>query len=164
MRLSYGPNGMLQIDDARITFKNFSGTKNPYNRDGKRTFSVIIDDEEIAQELQDRGWNVKIKPPYEPGDLPFMYLEVKVSFNEFGPKVMLVSGGTKRRLFEDNIGCLDKARIERVDLLDIAGRPYENINGRSGISAWLRCMEVHQAIDRFDERYGDFEDGTDAPF
>lgn len=158
MRLSYGPNGMLQIDDARITFKNFSGQRSRYP--GNRSFAVIIDSQELAEELQDRGWNVTIKPPYEPGDDPLIVLNVKVKFNQWGPKIMLVNGDDYQRLNEDNVGMLDKTRIERVDLLDISMSKQN--------AAYLRSMEAHMSVDRFDQKYSRHEndryDNDEAPF
>lgn len=161
MRLSYGPKGMLQIDDARITFKNFSGTRGRYR--GARSFALVIESQELAEELQNRGWNVTIKPPYEPGDDPLIILNVKVKFNEYGPKIMLVNGSDFKRLDEHSVSILDNTRIERVDLLDIAASPYTKDDGSEGISAYLRSMEAHMSVDRFDQKYNNY-DNEEAPF
>ena len=63
MNVTFAPRGILQIDDARIIYRNFSGVGSKFNREGDRNFAIYIDDEDIANELRDRGWNVKIKPP-----------------------------------------------------------------------------------------------------
>lgn len=169
MRLTTAPNGILQIDDARITFKNFSGAPSQYNRKGDRNFAVIIDDEALADELiNDKnaygvGWNVKVKPPRDADEDPFIYLGVKVKFNDFGPNVYLKSGNNMVRLDAETIGCLDSIAIASVDL-DI--RPYDSeVNGKPYRSAYLQGMCVTQRIDdRFADRYESQSDPDDCPF
>ena len=151
MRITYAPRDILQIDDARITYRNFSGIGSKYNREGDRNFAVVIEDEETANELIERGWNVKIKPPREEGDSPFMILPVKIKFNDRGPNVYLITGDRKNELDEDTIDCLDNIDILGVDL-DI--RPYDwEVNGKAGRTAYLQAIHVVQEVDRFAERY-----------
>lgn len=151
MRLTIVPGTeVLQIDDARITFRNFSGEGDRYNREGDRNFALIIPDAETAELLQEKGWNVKIKPPREEGDDPFMYMKVNVKFNDRGPNCYLISGRNRVRLNEDTINRLDRVDIQSVDL-DI--RPYDwEMRGDTGRSAYLVSIQVHQRInDRFAE-------------
>lgn len=155
MRITFAPRGILQIDDARICFRNFSGAGSAYNREGDRNFAVVIDDEEIADALVREGWNVKKKPPRDEDDIPFMFLSVKVKFNDRGPNVYLKTAGRPVRLDEDSVGCLDHIDIAGVDL-DIAPHDW-NVNGKSGRAAYLRSIHVTQDVDRFAERYADEE-------
>ena len=149
MRITYAPRDILQIDDARIIYRNFAGRGDKYNRAGDRNFAVLIPDEEIADELTRRGWNVKVKPPREEGDTPFMYLPVKVKFNDRGPSVYLRTGRVQNRLEEEDIGRLDRIDIIGVDL-DI--RPYDwEVNGKTGRTAYLQSICVTQDVDRFAE-------------
>lgn len=160
MHLTFAPRGILQIDDARITYKNFSGVGDKFNREGDRNFALIIEDQEIADALiNDKnkygvGWNVKIKPPREEGDDPFMYMQVKVKFTDYGPNVYLKTGDRVNRLDEKTIGSLDKIRIQSVDL-DI--RSYDDVvNGKPFRAAYLQSIHVTQdVVDRFAERYAD---------
>ena len=87
MNITFAPKGILQINDAKIIFRNFRGEGGKFNRDGDRNFAVVIDDQDVADALVKEGWNVKIKPPREEGDTPFMYLPVKVKFSGYGPRV-----------------------------------------------------------------------------
>lgn len=147
MRITYAPKDILQIDDARIIYRNFAGRGDKYNREGDRNFAVVIPDEDMANELTNLGWNVKIKPPREDGDTPFMFLPVKVKFSDRGPNVYLKTGDRQNRLDEESVGLLDNIDIIGVDL-DI--RPYDwSVNGKEGRTAYLQSIRVVQDIDRF---------------
>ena len=155
MELVFAPRGILQIDDARIMFRNFRGEGDRFNREGDRNFVLIIPNEDIADALAKEGWNVKIKDPREEGDSPFMYLPVKVKFNERGPQVYLITGDRRNRLDEETVAMLDDIDILSVNL-DI--RPYDwEVNGKTGRTAYLQAIEVFQEIDRFAARYAEEE-------
>ena len=154
-------NGIVQIDNARIIFRNFSGAPSKFNKEGDRNFSLVIPNEEIADILvNDKndmgvGWNVKIKEAVEEGDLPLIHLKVKIKFNNRGPQVYLRTGDRVNRLDEDTVGMLDDIDIRYVNM-DI--RPYDDeINGKPFRSAYLQSIEVVQEIDRFAARYAEEE-------
>ena len=150
------PNGYLEINDARIIWKNFSGRGDRFNREGDRNFSLVIPTQEDCDALRNDtnkygdGWNVKIKPPRGDGDVPFMHMPVKVKFNGRGPNVYLDRGPKREplQLTEDTIACLDEMDILSVDL-DI--RPYDDKlpNGNTFRTAYLSAMKVYQRLDRF---------------
>lgn len=150
------PKGLVRIDDARIIFRNFEGRGSMYNREGDRGFSIVIPDENTKKLLVENGWNVRIKPPREDGEMPFMYLPVKVKFNGRGPNVYLKSGDALNILEEEHVGCLDRMDIFSVDL-DI--RPYDwEMHGDTGRTAYLQSMKVTQRIsDRFFDEYQDYK-------
>ena len=151
MKITFAPRNILQIDDARIIYRNFAGEASQFNRAGDRNFSVLIEDEQIANELRDHGWNVKIKQAREEGDTPFMHLPVKVKFNDRGPSVYLISGNNRVRLDEETISMLDNIDILGVDL-DV--RPFDwEVNGKAGRAAYLQSICVTQDIDRFAQRF-----------
>ena len=156
MHINFGPRGRMEIDDATI-YRNFAGAASKFNREGDRNFAVRIFEQEIADALVAEGWNVRIKPPREDGDDPFMYLPVKVKYyeddrgNKRGPTAYLISGNTRTELDEETIACLDDLDIRGVDL-DI--RPYDwSVSGKTGRAAYLHSIEVTQEIDRFAARY-----------
>lgn len=154
MEITFGPRGILQIDNARIIYRNFAGIGDKFNREGDRNFSVVIDNQEDANMLMEEGWNIKIKPPRDEDDIPFMHLPVKIKFNDRGPHAYLQTGDRRVRLDEESIACLDNAYITNVDL-DI--RPFDwEVNGKTGRTAYLHSICVTQEIvDRFAERYDD---------
>ena len=152
MNVCFAPKGILQIDDAKIIFKNFEGRGDKFNRAGDRNFSLLIEDPNTADALVKEGWNVKIKPGRDEDEEPFMRLPVKVKFTEYGPNVYLRTGDRVNKLDEESMSCLDDIDIESVNM-DI--RPYDwEVNGRTGRTAYLQSMEVIQRIDRFSARYG----------
>ena len=147
MEITFAPRGILQIDDARIIYRNFSGVGSKYNREGDRNFAVVIPNQEIADELIKEGWNVRIKPPREEDEEPFMYLPVKIKFSDRGPNCYLRSGKVQTKLTESTIGCVDDIDILSVDL-DL--RPFDwDVNGKTGRTAYLQSIRVTQKIDRF---------------
>lgn len=142
---------ILEIEDARIVFRNFSGAADKYNREGDRNFAVVIPDQEIADALIAEGWNVRIRDPRDDYDEPFMFLPVKVKFNSRGPGAYVKSGDSVTRLNEETIGMLDEIDIESVDM-DI--RPYDwEVRDKTGRSAYLQNINVRQNIDRFGAMY-----------
>lgn len=147
MEISFAPRGILQIDDAVIVYRNFSGEGSKFNREGDRNFSVRIFDREVTDDLIREGWNVRVKPPRNEEEDEYMHLPVKVKFNDRGPNVYLQSGKNRVRLTEDTISCLDDVDILSVDL-DV--RPYDwEVNGKTGRTAYLHSMLVTQRVDRF---------------
>lgn len=147
MELTFAPKGILQIDDARIIYRNFRGEGSKYNREGDRNFAVIIPNQEIADKLIEEGWNVKIKPPRDEAEDPFIFLPVKVKFNGNGPHIYIQSGRSMVKLDEETVEQIDDLDISSI-YLDI--RPYEwDINGKTGKTAYLQSMKVVQRIDRF---------------
>lgn len=151
MDLKFAARGLIQIDDASIIYRNFSGEASKFNREGDRNFAVVITEQWIADALVQEGWNVKIKPPREEGDGVFMYLPVKVKFSARGPKIYLRTGDRMNTLDEEAVGMLDHIDIISVDM-DI--RPYDwEVNGNTGRTAYLQSMCVTQDVDRFAEKY-----------
>ena len=147
MKITNAPKGILQMDDVALCYRNFSGEGSKFNHEGARNFSIRIYDEAIAEELARDGWNVKVKPPRNEDEAPFMHLPVKIKFNDRGPNVYLQSGSRRVKLDEDSVSCLDDVEMESVSL-DI--RPFDwDVNGKQGRTAYLHSMLVTQRIDRF---------------
>ena len=98
MNINIGPRGTLEIDNARIIFRNLEGRGGLYNREGDRSFALVVPDEEARDALIEQGYNVKTKAPRDEDEEPLMYLTIKVKPNGRGPHLYLVSGRNKREL------------------------------------------------------------------
>lgn len=143
----------IKIENARIVFRNFSGKPTKFNsKGGVLGFAVVIEDHDFARGLIDEGWNVKRFNPKDEEDDPDYYLPVKVRYDNFPPHIYLCSNRHKTLLNEDTVGSLDYADISGVDVI-ITPNIYEDINGRSGISAYVKTMYVNVIVDEFASKY-----------
>lgn len=155
MELNFGMRGRIELNDCTIIHRNFEGRGSKFNREGERNFSVVIPTEEMAEALAKDGWNVKVKDPRDEGDVPFMYLPVKVKFNDWGPNIYLQTGRHRRMLDEETAAILDRISIGAV-YMDL--RPYDwVVQGKEGRTAYLQSMKVIQDIDRFAEEFEEEE-------
>ena len=152
----------LVIDDARILFRNFAGKEKQFNPKGKRNFCVILPDE-IVDKLIDDGWNVRFLKPREEGESPVAYMQVSVSFDNFPPKIWMITGNGKVKLDEESVDVLDYAEIESVDL---SINPYNwegSITPKGyGVKAYLNKMDVTLREDEFESKYYDIPDITNG--
>lgn len=152
----------ISIDNAQIRFRNFTGEPTKFDKaGGKRTFSVILDPD-MADKLRDDGWNVKSWEP-EGADEPIYHLPVEISYKIYPPKVWMISGNKKTMLQEDTISALQYAEFTKVQLII---RPYcWEVNGKSGIKAYVKAMYATIEEDEFEKEYRNFEDDDEEiPF
>lgn len=153
----------LNISGAKLKFKNFSGKESKFNKSGARNFCVDLDPED-AQKLLAEGWNVRITPATD--EFPeSCYLQVSVNFDgDFPPKILMINSTGKHLLNRDNVDQLDYADIAGADLVI---RPYcWEVNGKTGVKAYLKAMYVTIEEDVFAQKYASLEgpDEDTVPF
>ena len=159
MEMIFGPKGKVEFKDARIIFRNFAGRPDDYTNEGDRSFTLVIPNVEMAEELQKDlnrygvGWNVRIKAPTQEGMDPMCTLKVKVKFNEDGPNpdIYLESNGRTQKMTADNVHRLDRINIAHAD---IRITPYDSERrGECFRTAYLDAAWIVQEIDEYAARF-----------
>jgi len=145
------------IRNANICSRNFSGRAGRYNKEGERSFTIILDEEQGENMIAD-GWNVKKKDGREPGDPPRYYLGVSVSFSNprYQPILVMVTSSNKVVLNEETCGRLDGGQFEKIDI-SLNGRVWEAADGKTGIKAYLKSGYFTIVEDKLAEEYGMYE-------
>jgi hypothetical protein len=155
----------VQIDDARIIFRNFAGKEGQYNREGDRNFGVVLPND-IAAQMEADGWNIKYLRAREEGEEPTPWVQVAVSYKGRPPKVVMLTmrGDTPVRttLPEELVELLDYADLSSVDLIL---NPYQwAVSGKTGVKAYLKTIFAKVQQDELEQRYSEVQeisfDGT----
>lgn len=155
-------NNKLAIDNARIIFKNFTGKDDKFGREGDRSFSIVIEDDALAEQLANDGWNVKPLTPRDPDEKVNHFIKVKISFKVRPPKIWLLTNHKRTLLDEDTIATLQYARIENADV--VVSPWHWEVNGKTGIAAYLETLYVKIEDDPFADKYADYESSDEVPF
>lgn len=148
-------NGNVTMEGVRIIFRNFAGKEGLYNREGDRTFAVLLDDD-VAEAMARDGWNVKWLRAREEGDKEQAYLTVAVSYRVRPPKVVMITSRGRTTLHEDEVELLDWADIINTDLIV---RPREwSVGEKSGVKAYLQSIFVTINEDPLELKYADLNE------
>lgn len=150
-------DGTVVMEGVRLIFRNFAGKESEYNREGDRNFGVVIDPA-TAQALIEDGWNVKFLRPQE-GDEEgeeTPWLPVSVNFKKGRPPLIKqITSKKHTQLGEDEVELLDWVDILSADLIV---RPYNwEVNGKTGIKAYLQSLYVTIEEDVLQQKYEELE-------
>lgn len=175
-------NEIYRVENAKIVFKNFEGRQTEFNAKGNRNFSIVIEDPEVALNMYNNGWNIKVRPETKEDrdaikrfkTLPekveylvqkgvlqdaFFHMKVNVNYESRKKPMIYTVAGTKRRpilMDETNVGSIDMTYIESCDVA-ITGFVWENSTG-SGISAYLDTMYVTVRQNPFEDKYNSYDE------
>lgn len=144
------------LEDVRIMFRNFAGKPDKFNpAGGRRQFSVFLDPE-TAEAMRADGWNIKQLKPREEDDIPQDYIIVRVNYNGRPPRAVMITSKGKTALDEETVQFLDWVDIESSDVII---RPYHyDVNGRTGITAYLQSIYVTIREDYLERKYAEVPD------
>ena len=145
------------IENARIGFRNFTGKEGKYNASGRRNFCVFLETT-VAADLEHLGWNIRWLEPRNPDEEKQAYLQIAVSYKNMPPKIVVITSRNKSILEEGTVHVLDWAEIDNVDLIV---RPYNwEVNGKTGVKAYLKTMYITLVEDEFEKKYVDVPDAA----
>lgn len=158
----------LTIENAKIIFSNFSGVESVYNRKGNRNFCVVLNPD-LANTLTKEGWNVKTTNPRNEEDDVEFYIHVTVKFDPFPPKIYAVINEKSILMNQTEMEGLDTSfKWREVENVDLILTPYHwEVNGKSGVKAYLKTMYVTLEQDELSKKYSDIsspEVYDDVPF
>lgn len=150
----------IVIENADIGFRNFSGEEQRFNPAGSRNFVVFLDTA-TGEALAKDGWNIKWLQAREEGDEDKPYLPVALNYNNFPPKIVMITSNNKTIMTADTVNILDWAEFKHVDLIV---NPYNwEVNGKTGVKAYVKSMYITIIEDVFEQKYNDIPDsGTET--
>ena len=142
----------FKIEGAEILYPNFKGREGPFNALGDRNFCVILDNK-TAKQMKDDGWNVKFPDKKnDEDDVKSPYIQISLKYKYRPPKVVLISSTSRTYLNEEMVEILDGMDFANVDL--IANASHWEVNGKTGIKAYLKTLYVTLDEDDLDLKYG----------
>lgn len=149
----------ITLENVQIIFRNFSGKAGMYNLEGDRSFAVKLTPE-WAEEMINRGWNVKYLRPREEDEAPQPYITVKVNFESHRPpKVFMITSRARTQLDAETVGMIDYADILNVDLI-LNPYNYTAPGGKTGISVYLDSAYITIIEDALAQKYDNMEFAT----
>lgn len=170
----------MVIKDAQILsrpYRNFEGRPSEINpAGGDRSFGVVIDDPELAQQMAADNWNVKTITNRDGRDYMFgvqsngedlHWIPVKVKYVKrdgtpsIPPKITIKTKNNEVYYEEPNVKELDSSELTDINLLINASR--KTVNGKEYTTAYLKSMVATMIDD--DYFFGDDgSDDNDPPF
>jgi hypothetical protein len=147
----------LVLRDVRLIYKNFRGEKQQFNEEGRRNFSVWLDNK-TAMELQQMGWNPKLikRTADGPEELREWHLKVNVSYDNRPPRIFFITQSTKSRnpIDEELVFLVDRGIFDKVS---VTLSPYNHRMNGGGVTAYLRTMYCVLHEDPLDLEYSEYQ-------
>lgn len=141
-------SNLVIVEGTTFIFEtNFSGDpKRDRFGNSQRKANLVIPDIDLARQLIDEGYNVRLTKPREgeeEGFIPRYFVSVKLNYDsKWPPKVYLVTEENGGVLLDaESACCIDNMWVESVNAVL---NPYEGPNGKS---LYVKSMEVFQKVD-----------------
>lgn len=165
--------GARDFEGIRMTWKNFRGEKGKFNESGKRSFAIVLDEDQ-ALELIKEGWNVKVREYTDDEDKmqTKYYLPVNIKMDSKVPPrlfmiTMVYNHETQQEeprrtmLKPETVGLLDYAQFDNVD---VKVRPFNyDYNGRKGVTHYLSLLFATLHVDDLEKKYAHIPMDAGAP-
>lgn len=151
----------VTLRDTQIIYRNFAGRPGPYNAEGERSFSVLLD-EDTANVLLAQGLNVKPINRRDPDEEQMYQLPVAVSYAKRPPRVYMVTGDgeimplRKTMLPQDMVGMMDDLELSAAHMV-LSIYNYE-VRGTKGKKCYLQSFFGHVMLDELEQEYATVED------
>lgn len=152
----------LTLRGVRLIYRNFSGRPLKFNPEGRRNFSVIIENPELANSLIADNWNLKPLNKRDMDEQDAWHLPVAVVYGKYPPVIRVLSQSGGMIYDESMLPNLDFANITNVDLI-INPRRYEK-DGEIRVKAYLRSMNVTIFEDELEIEFKKALEGEETPF
>lgn len=142
----------IELQNVTLIFKNFSGSVSHFNKEGYRKFDVLITDPLIANDLKNKGLNVKELKQEDSN--PIWHLPVKISKKFFPGIYQTFEDNSMLQYDEDMVSELDEFTLYNVD---VVLTPYHwTNNNNTGISMYLRKMYFQVELTEIQKKYKGF--------
>jgi len=152
----------VTIEHARIGFRNFGGKAGKFNAEGVRNFCIFLD-YDIAKKMEAEGWNISWLTPKDDQEDLQPIIRVAVRFDNYPPKIVLMSGNGKSILDEESCKILDWAELINVDvtLNPSEWTMYEKTpREKHGVKVYLKSLWATIAEDPLEQKYRDAPDSA----
>lgn len=130
------------FENAEVIFRNFAGKEGQYNKEGDRNFCIILPPD-LAEQMAQDGWNIKVLKARGEDETPKPYLQVSVGFKIYPPRVVVVTSVGRVDVSEEEMELLDWVDIKKVDLVI---RPYHwgpiGPEKKTGTKAYLKSLFI----------------------
>lgn len=158
------------IVDREVRSRNFGGeerkdrfTGRTVNSPGYRNFLLFVS-EEIAEELKDRGCEVKYTKVQDPNDVAVPYVSITVSYFLKPVEACLISNGNPTMLDENHIKTLNDVDFKNVCVELEFGKEKTHMNGVKYIPLYAQKIWAEVVPNYFNEKYGHLNQPDVPPF
>lgn len=157
------------ITDREVRSRNFGGeekkdkiTGRTVNSPGYRNFLLFVS-EEIAEELKERGCEVKYTKVQDPNDIPLPYVSITISYYLKPVEAYMISNGNATPLDETHLSVLNSVDISNMCLELECGKEKIHNNGVRYIPLYAQKIWTEVVPSYFAEKYGYMNQPVAAP-